>query len=98
MSLIRAIAAVLTCMVACHISQAQPRDAAFDKKLLQIASDAIEHSVWKGATPDATYAVIVDRGANWEIDYKYPPPRRPVVGYVLIDKKTMQVTRIYFNQ
>ncbi|HEY0281479.1 MAG TPA: hypothetical protein VGC27_02520 [Rhizomicrobium sp.] len=82
----------------CAIAQQSGASEVSESTLLKIASDAIETKIWKGATPEAKYAVIVDQGDKWEIDYRYPPPRRPVVGRVVIDKKTMQVTRIDFNE
>jgi len=86
------------CVTIGSAALAQPRDDALNYKLLQIASSAIEHGIWMGATPETRYAVIVDRCESWGIDYRCPPPRRPVVGCVIINKKTMQVTRICFNE
>lgn len=67
-----------------------------ERKLIKIAHDAIEKEVWKGATPHRPIAC--DRGDIWAVEYVAKPHSIPHISHVTIDKKTMEVIQIFFNQ
>ncbi len=68
-----------------------------EKRLVRIASDAIDRRVFKGATPRVR-VMICDCGGIWEVEYVPRYDSFPLVRRVTIDKATMEVVQIFFSQ